>query len=72
MHSIIVLECANRGNEGCDEVTQPAQAAFIVEGALILAAHLGDQCTQLVTWAHRTLDIQTGKPFNVFKRYPRG
>jgi hypothetical protein len=40
-------------------------------GALILAAHLGDQCTQLVMSSPHP-DIQTGKPFNVFNRYPRG
>src|SRR5262245_2758806 len=68
MHALAVLERADGADERRHQVAQPAQAALIIEGALVLPAHLPDERAQLVAGTDRALDVEADQPFHVLAR----
>lgn len=72
MHAVIVLDGADGGDEGRHEVAQPAQAALVIEGALKLPAHLGDQRAELVARTDGALQVEAGEPLDVLEGDARG
>src|SRR5215470_15231960 len=70
VHPVLVLERADGGDERRHQIPQPAQAALVIERAVVLPTHLPDQRAQLVAWADGPLHVEADQPFHIFRGNP--